>query len=150
MISALAMCLAASAAKRIIRTAPIAKFGAISTFGIALRGGDLARLLGQCLDVEACSPMTTWAPDRRHRECVLQRRVWAVKSTTTSRAPLEHLGRDVSRQGVRSPDELHVVGLATAAQTWPIRPGARDADADHDAASGLTVETARGSRRHRP
>jgi hypothetical protein len=32
MISALAMCLAASAAKRIISTAPIAKFGAISTF----------------------------------------------------------------------------------------------------------------------
>ena len=34
-ISALAMCPAASAAKRIIRTAPIAKFGAISTFAVA-------------------------------------------------------------------------------------------------------------------
>ena len=49
MISALAMCLEASTAKRIINTAPIAKFGATK----ALPG---PRTFAQRLDVEAGRP----------------------------------------------------------------------------------------------
>ena len=59
------MCRAASAAKRIIRTAPIAKFGAISTFARA--GASGVRPAGRSSSSSGSSakpvvPMTTCTP----------------------------------------------------------------------------------------
>ena len=102
------MCRAASAAKRIISTAPIAKFGAMITFarGTPLPASCLAQRRERSNPVV---PITTCTPARKQASAFSSAVSGRVKSTTTS-ALRQHLRERRSEQRIRAPHELHVLG----------------------------------------
>ena len=81
MISAAAMWREASAAKRIISTAPTAKLGAIT----ALAGPDSARarISSTCSGARPVVPITTWTPARSAVTALPNTLAGTVKSTIT-------------------------------------------------------------------
>ncbi len=115
MISAFAMCLAASAAKRIISTAPIAKFGATSTFA---RGPSPSRAASAAAR-SACRskpvvPTTACTPARRHASAFCERRVRA-------REVDDHVGVAAARRPARPP----AAGRRGRSAACPLRPRRR-------------------------
>ena len=120
MISARSMCRDASAAKRIISTAPIAKLGATNAFALARRG--LAR---SAVEVEARVPITTCTPAASAARALSSAVSGRVKSTTTS-AAVEHVGdRATPRAGSARPVSSRSSAASTAAHTvCPMRPAA--------------------------
>ncbi len=118
---------AASAAKRIISTAPIAKFGAISTLA---RGRPSA---GRATDRRSASsdagsnpvvPTTTCTPARTQLSALSKAVSGRVKSTTTS-APGRTSSSVVSSNGSARPTSSMSSAPSTAAQTVsPMRPAA--------------------------
>ena len=133
MISAFAMCRAASAAKRIISTAPIAKFGATNT--LARRP---SRGLAQLVEVEAGRPDHDVHAGRERTRSALATPVSGSVKSTTHVGVAEHVRERRAERRVGAADELHVLGaLDRRADGLPHAPrGAGDGDADHAAASG--------------
>jgi hypothetical protein len=119
MISAAAMCLDASAAKRIISTAPIAKFGA--TKALASDPSAASRSASRSKPVV---PITTCRPAASTVRALSSAVSGRVKSTTTSQPPRTS-GSGVPSAGSALPASSSPSAASTAAHTaWPIRPAA--------------------------
>ena len=125
MISARCMWRDASAAKRIISTAPIAKFGATNALALA-RLGAAARSASTSKPVV---PITTWRPAASTARALSSAASGRVKSTTTSQPSSTAASVDAER-GVGATGELEVVGaLDRGAHRLAHAPGgARDGD----------------------
>ena len=105
MISALAMIRDASAAKRIMSTAPIAKFGATRTLPSPLASRRSRRGRSR-----SC-PTTAWTPARDGEPDVPERGVGAGE-VDEDVGVAEDVGDRYAQRRVGAPGELHVVGAA--------------------------------------
>ena len=119
MISARCMWRDASAAKRISRTAPIAKFGATKAFA-----GDASATLRSASMSNPVVPTTTWRPAASAVRALSSAVSGRVKSTTTSQ-PSSTSSSGTPSAGSARPVSSRSSAPSTAAQTAsPIRPAA--------------------------
>ena len=133
MISALAMWRAASAAKRIISTAPIAKLGATSTLAPAAVPSARARLRAAAPGRSRSCRSRRARPRCTHASAFASAVSGCVKSTTTSALARAPRRASTAEQRVGAAGELHVLGaLDRRADRLAHAPGgAGDGDADH-------------------
>ncbi len=152
------MCAAACSAKRIISTAPIAKFGAISTFACGRPSAGRACASGA--GSKPVVPITTCTPGAHAGQRVSERGVRAREVDDDVGAPAQH--RSVERAicraaGRRARPAPCPRRPSTASQTvWPMRPAApatatritarpRDARLRLDAARARAARSRRGN-----
>src|SRR3954449_13162030 len=117
MISARRMYCDACAAKRIISTAPIAKFGATKTLPPPLSPASSA-------GSQPVVPTTACTPPRTHARAFAEAVSGTVKSTTTSQSPRISVSSTPSAGSARPASAMSSAPSTASHTVWPMRPAA--------------------------